>query len=176
MHAVFDGASRLWKALSCHDLGLPTAEPDTLCRLIYVSRNLIPPARLGVELDAILESARRNNAKSGVTGALIHNRSCFAQLLEGSEDAVQSAFERIEADPRHAAACVIDIATVPKRSFPGWAMVGAGTLAETVTLMQLLQPGFDKAAGADVISGLLARFDEYADVEAARHSALTIGD
>lgn len=162
------------ESCSCENGIMSTASQHApLCRLIYVSRNLIPPARLGVELDAILASAHRNNTALGITGALIHNDSCFAQLLEGSEDAVQKVFEHIEADPRHAAACVIEIGVVPRRSFPQWAMARAGRLDETVTLMELLQPGFDKASGAQVISMLMSRFDEYAEIEVTRQSALS---
>ncbi len=150
------------------------AATETLCRLIYVSRNLIPSHRLGVELEAILNSAHRNNAKLGVTGALIHNENCFAQLLEGSEDAVQSVFERIEADPRHTGACVVEIGAVSHRSFPHWAMARAGKLDDTVSLLELLQPGFDKASAKEVTSMLVSQFDEYAEIEAARHAALRI--
>jgi len=47
----------------------------------------------------------------------------FLQVLEGPEDAVAAAFERISADPRHMALVVLRDRQIDHRSFGGWAML-----------------------------------------------------
>ena len=50
---------------------------------------------------AIVNSARRHNATSGITGTLLTSGRTFLQLLEGDKDTVLRTFRRIRADPRH---------------------------------------------------------------------------
>ena len=54
-----------------------------LYRLIYVSRNAMAgqARQLDEEIGRILASSRRNNARVGVTGALLFSADCFAQAL-----------------------------------------------------------------------------------------------
>ena len=49
------------------------AGKDDLCRLIYVSRNLLegPAEAVEQEVFRILEVSRRNNLRDGITGALL---------------------------------------------------------------------------------------------------------
>lgn len=93
-----------------------------LSRLIYASRAsdaLAPDA-----LDQILESSRRNNAKLGISGALLFGSREFLQCLEGSREAVNQTYARILGDPRHAEVQVLDYREVPQRLFPDWGMHG----------------------------------------------------
>ncbi|QEA38275.1 BLUF domain-containing protein [Pistricoccus aurantiacus] len=101
---------------------------DTLYRLIYVSRNGITENDdiLREEIAGILDCSRRNNAHAGVTGALMFNRGCFAQVLEGPRDAVQETFERIQCDERHSHVSVLAFETVETRGFSHWAMAYVG--------------------------------------------------
>jgi hypothetical protein len=99
-----------------------------LHRLVYFSRNRVTgddPAILA-EIDSILEASRRNNARSGVTGALIFNGGVFAQVLEGPRDAIQSTFERIQRDARHGAVEVLAFERIEERGFPNWSMAFVG--------------------------------------------------
>jgi hypothetical protein len=45
--------------------------------------------------------ARRANARDGITGALICRADIYLQWLEGPEEQVRKALERIERDDRH---------------------------------------------------------------------------
>lgn len=93
-----------------------------LSRLIYASRAsdaLAPDA-----LDQILESSRRNNAKLGVSGALLFGSREFLQCLEGSREAVNHTYARILGDPRHADVQMIEYREVGRRLFPDWGMHG----------------------------------------------------
>ena len=89
-------------------------------QLLYIST-----ARLVLtegELDAILRVSRRRNAAAGITGLLVVGGRRFLQLLEGETDAVDAAFARIKADPRHFAVVVLSDKTVVERIFSAWSM------------------------------------------------------
>lgn len=98
---------------------------ETIFRIVYCSRATADGPVEPPELARILATSRRNNADVNVTGALLYNRGFFVQLLEGSFDAVQSVFERIQADPRHDAVVVLQAETVESRIFAEWAMAEA---------------------------------------------------
>jgi hypothetical protein len=73
-------------------------------------------------LGGILIQARRNNARDGLTGALIVRHDLYLQLLEGPADAVDTTFGRIRRDNRHLAVTLIGRAEVAARMFPHWSM------------------------------------------------------
>ncbi|MHB8287296.1 MAG: BLUF domain-containing protein [Caulobacteraceae bacterium] len=102
---------------------------DNLHRLVYYSRN-----RIGGEAETpmseirtILAASQRNNAKAEVTGALMFNAGCFAQVLEGPQAAIEATFERIQQDERHGDVSLLAFEPVAARSFGAWSMgfVGA---------------------------------------------------
>jgi hypothetical protein len=100
-----------------------------LIRLAYYSRNLVigSPETLKSEIASILAASRRNNATVGVTGALMFNSGCFAQVLEGPGAAVEAVFERIQQDERHGDVLLLAFEPTEARMFDGWSMglVGA---------------------------------------------------
>jgi hypothetical protein len=91
-------------------------------RLVYYSRNLARPDALAAEVDNILAISRANNSRDGITGALMFNAGCFAQVLEGPLDQVEAAFERIQQDERHGEVSLLALEPVAARAFPNWAM------------------------------------------------------
>ncbi len=107
-----------------------TASRDalTLRRLVYVSRSQLTGDMVAVAaaLAQILATARRRNAELGVTGALVLRGGRFAQALEGAYPAVQTVFDAIAADPRHAEVTVTEDGPVAARAFPAWSMAYAG--------------------------------------------------
>ena len=122
---------------------------EDLYRLVYFSRNAMPADSevLAPAIRSILSKSRENNQRADVTGALMFNAGCFAQVLEGSRTAVEDIFERIQQDERHGDVTLLAFDPAPSRSFGHWSMgfVGAsiddaaryGTLAE--------ESGFDPA-------------------------------
>jgi hypothetical protein len=122
---------------------------NTLSRLVYYSRNRVAggPEKLADAIASILTASRKNNAEVAVTGALMFNAGCFAQVLEGPQGAVEGVFERIQQDERHGDVSLLAFEPVQIRAFENWSMgfVGAsvtdaaryGTMAE--------QSGFDPA-------------------------------
>ena len=96
--------------------------------LTYFSRNLIrgTEADLRAEIVRILDSARRNNPRRNITGALLFTHGCFAQVLEGEFDNVEASFTRIQRDPRHADVRILQFEPIKARMFADWSMAFAG--------------------------------------------------
>ena len=88
-------------------------------QLIYASR---PFGFDAAALDAILLIARRNNAREGLTGALICRHDLFMQLLEGPRGAVTRCFERILRDDRHVEVSLLWCGDAASRLFADWSM------------------------------------------------------
>ena len=108
---------------------------EKLQRLVYYSRNRLTgsPEENAAAIRTILASSRRNNADANVTGALMFNAGCFAQVLEGPRNAVEQVFERIQQDPRHGDVSLLGFDPVPARSFENWAMAFAGASIDDAT-------------------------------------------
>src|SRR5262249_19993656 len=73
-------------------------------------------------LTEILSISRRNNARDGITGALICREDLFLQMLEGRRDVVTSAFSRILRDDRHVEVVNLWSGDIDTRLFPEWSM------------------------------------------------------
>lgn len=89
-------------------------------QLIYMSQ---PFGFDGAMLAGILTTARRNNPRLGVTGALICRQDVYLQLIEGEAAAIDPLYARIAADDRHLDVTPLRRAEVPERMFPDWAML-----------------------------------------------------
>ena len=100
-----------------------------LFRLIYTSRNLVPGDEdaQAAAVGGILALSKRNNARVGVTGALLFNAGSFAQVLEGERRDVDRTFARIKCDPRHEDVNILFSDAVPERGFSDWSMALVGT-------------------------------------------------
>ncbi len=141
-----------------------------LFRLVYCSRNMIPVQEGDptMEIGQILNASRANNAREGVTGALLYSDGCFAQVLEGGLDAVQRTFERIQCDERHGDVIVLQAGQADGRLFGVWDMALAETAdpakASATLNRALAQSDTDASRGADVVSlldGLVRRQAEW---------------
>lgn len=84
------------------------------------------------DLEDILETARGNNARSAITGALTYVDGCFLQILEGEEDAVHRLMARIAADLRHETITVLHSEDMPARSFSDWQMAYVSATAAEI--------------------------------------------
>jgi hypothetical protein len=105
--------------------------PETLYRLAYYSLNALPvETDLVSEVQQILRVSRENNARAKVTGALLFNRGCFAQILEGAYSEVERTFETLQSDERHTGIVPLQFEEVSERGFGPWSMAYVGTAAE----------------------------------------------
>lgn len=75
------------------------------------------------DIEAILASARRNNERDALTGALAYNGYNFLQLLEGPDEKVEACLAIIRADPRHSGMVEVRRRAVETRDFGDWAML-----------------------------------------------------
>lgn len=99
--------------------GLPRGHLVPLIHVVYASR---PFGFDDLALSGILATARRNNQRDDITGALICREDLFLQWLEGPETAVMAAFARIERDDRHTDVTRLAMDPIAARVFPDWAM------------------------------------------------------
>ncbi len=87
------------------------------------------------DIISLLEVARKNNAKLGVTGMLLYDNGSFFQILEGQPQVVDSIYEKIEKDKRHNQVKKIICEEIEKRDFAEWTMGHAGlTRAELLKI------------------------------------------
>lgn len=91
-----------------------------LLQIIYSSQ---PFGYDEATLNGVLLDARRCNSRDGVTGALVCRQDIYLQMLEGPEEAVQGAFERIKRDDRHLDVTLQVSEPVTLRMFGQWAML-----------------------------------------------------
>lgn len=74
-------------------------------------------------LAGILSSARRNNPRDEITGALICRHDLYLQLIEGPSSAIDALYARIATDDRHCEVRLLLNEEVSERMFPAWAML-----------------------------------------------------
>ncbi len=149
---------------------------QNLHQLIYCSRNLISGSEsdMASELQNILASARVNNKRIGVTGALLYTDGNFAQILEGPLKSIEQIFEVIQCDHRHSEVTVIHSAPASERNFPEWAMAFAGSsegdrMPDATAAFHAV---FENAAGSGeqmlgVLRDLVVREDDWDLLDAA---------
>lgn len=133
-------------------MSAPQTAADTgpVFRLIYNSRSLITPDQSTSELGSIFTTARRNNRRLGITGALVVTGNAFVQALEGDESAVRGLYDGICRDPRHEHVTVLEEGLVPGRTFGRWAMAKvAEDGGPDIRLLSNASRGTIVAAGAD---------------------------
>ena len=128
-----------------------------LYRIVYYSRNRISgSAAMGSEIRSILDASQRNNAPVGITGALMFNAGCFAQVLEGERTVLESTFERIQRDNRHGDVSLLAFEPIEERLFGAWSMGFFGQRDGTQFADIAASSGFDpsQASGNQVIDVL----------------------
>jgi hypothetical protein len=104
-------------------VGTTPEETAMVHQIVYASA---PVGSLeAVDIEAILEQARRNNQKRGVTGFLLFDGSQFLQLLEGEKRDVREAFEIIRRDPRHRDVQPMLSQDDARQCFSSWSMAYA---------------------------------------------------
>jgi hypothetical protein len=121
--------------------------------LLYISRSNLTLG-VGPELEDLLARAMVRNLKNGITGALVHTGSDFAQVLEGPEGNVADVMSSILIDPRHSDVQIVRRDEVAARSFPNWGMALIGHLPETQAQIEVIRRAGDDAAFGSALDGL----------------------
>ena len=144
-------------------------------RLIYSSRSRMPGGEATRGLADILRVSRANNAKCGVTGALMLHGETFAQILEGPEDEVRRTFGRISADARHDQVAVREDSMAAARVFSRWAMANVGEQGQADSPMLPVRSGTAEDAPWSVAEGAHWRVTPEQEPILATLRALTRG-
>ena len=130
----------------------------SLYRIVYCSRNRIGggPDSMLPEIRTILDASMRNNAPVGITGALMFNAGCFAQVLEGRREVLESTFERIQQDDRHGDVSLLTFEAIEVRTFGEWSMGFFGQRDGAAFAEVAASSGFDpsRADGDQVVDAL----------------------
>jgi len=69
------------------------------------------------QINDIIEVAKSNNTKHGITGCLLYHNKQFIQLLEGERTELEVLFEKIARDRRHSNVQQIHLEEIPNRTF-----------------------------------------------------------
>jgi len=112
------------------------------------------------ELLELLQIARANNARLGITGVLLYADGNFVQLIEGPDDAVDALYAKISRDQRHTSLLKALDGPITERRYADWTM------------------GFDRISSSDkeCVEGLtdfLQRANETGDKDAGNPDAAT---
>jgi hypothetical protein len=118
-------------------------------QLIYASR---PFGFDDLALTGILSVARKNNARDGITGSLICREDLYLQLLEGAEDRVADAFQRILRDDRHTDVRKLVHGAADARLFPDWAMRHDPARTWMWTAAEVSDGAVERASAAEVLA------------------------
>lgn len=93
-----------------------------IVQLIYCSRIADPldANRLEQDIDHITRLGQIENARLGITGALLTDRMSFAQVIEGPVASIEGMYSRIADDRRHHGVELLQYATTHVRLLPWW--------------------------------------------------------
>lgn len=130
--------------------------------ILYVSRSNLEPAIAQDVVARIVALAQRRNRKAGITGGLIFTGKHFAQVLEGSSEALGTLVETIANDDRHGAMQVLYRKPIASRFFFDWSMAynGPSRLVEghIAPLVEMELTGLEKQLSTQALSMLLKEF------------------
>ncbi len=133
-----------------------------LYRLVYTSCSTIDgsPSEIKTTIDDLLTVARRKNSQVGITGALMFTENRFAQVLEGSEQAISSLYRKLESDPRHRSVRLLALEPIAVRNFGSWSMAYVGGHPDLAREFAELDADDDRnegEIGGELVVELIAR-------------------
>lgn len=105
-----------------------------ITQLSYCSRPA--PGVTAATAQHFLKAAGERNQANGISGFLLFRQDFFAQVLEGSREAVSECFLRISADVRHLDIQILGQIETAQRRFQNWSM---GYLSLTHDHIAILQ-------------------------------------
>jgi len=89
-------------------------------RIIYLST--ATKLMSDLQLNNLLETARKQNFSKNITGLLIYMDGNFLQIIEGDDLEVNNLFNKISFDKRHKNIICVNDEIIEKRQFPDWNM------------------------------------------------------
>lgn len=117
---------------------------ENLIQCIYASAAAVEFS--STELDKLLSESRKNNKSIGITGMLLYEKGSFFQVLEGEKGFVESLYEKINSDKRHAKIVKLIVEPIEVRSFGLWSMGLAGVSVKQLSEVEGLNDFFQSGA------------------------------
>jgi hypothetical protein len=133
--------------------------------LLYVSRDRLNGGDVNSKLRQILDVAVERNLSNGITGALVHTGTDFAQILEGPEASVSQIMASILIDPRHDRVSIVRRDVVTQRNFPNWGMALIGHIPQTQQQLDAIAAAADEDSMERAIDGLVQWMRQGASAE-----------
>jgi hypothetical protein len=128
-----------------------------LCHIVYCSRSAAGIDDAAVQV--IVQAARRNNPRHGITGLLVFGSGMFFQWIEGPPASIRRLMANIKADPRHEGVVALsETEEERERLFPDWAM----ELVTPDDIRAVLLDAQENAADAqsvEALGAMLARLE-----------------
>ena len=97
----------------------------------YTSLYAGQPDQLASVIDWIRSFSAVRNVELGITGAIVHDRGRFLQVLEGERASIDTLVTALARDPRHRDMTKLVRAPIRERTFAGWSMAVYDTGADT---------------------------------------------
>lgn len=135
----------------------------SLQSILYVSSSTLRPDVAEDEVRAIVAASRVNNARLGLTGALLFTGEYFAQVLEGPAPEVDRLMEKIGRDTRHGAITIVAREPISARRFSKWSMAYSGPSQFVTRYITRLLPDDGltrRARSAEWLNDLMWEFAE----------------
>lgn len=140
--------------MNASSLAASQGKTGPLEQLVYVSIGVIRVSS-ALQMADILTTARPNNARDGISGALTAVDGSFIQIIEGERAALDHLLGRLLADDRHRDLTVLERRAIRHRAFPGWDMLSPRlAVEETRALSALLD---DDQAGLNDYIPVMSR-------------------
>ncbi|RZJ01274.1 MAG: BLUF domain-containing protein [Brevundimonas sp.] len=151
-------------------------EVGGLEQLIYISVAK-GRAESAMQMSDILDQARPNNARDGVTGALTAVNGRFLQIIEGPAARLDDLLARLAEDERHRDLEILERRQVLGRTFADWDMVSPRLMPAEVNKLAVLldEDRRDLDAYAPVFLDALARQSAVLDDSRSPSSSLPEG-
>jgi hypothetical protein len=161
------------------------SESNQIFRLVYASRatfkafvnadsNPGSVAKLDENVAEILKTARRENQKNHLVGALYYGHGYFFQCLEGTQFEIDQLYEKLLKDPRHTDLKILSKHAIDKIGFSSWEMKFAAIDQEVRSFLRSHNMGtfnpykFDLAMTNTLVE-LLHNADEEASNDTIEH-------
>ena len=123
----------------------------TIDMIVYASWS--QPTFKAAELEPLLEKARADNEKNGLTGLLLARSGCFIQVLEGERYNLGYTFKKIRDDPRHHGVRILLESSSDARLYSRWRMAYRDVDVMDPVLLQMVDDAMQsrkKLTTADV--------------------------
>lgn len=93
---------------------------ENYAELIYIS--IAEDGLSSLDIKAILETSKKNNADHNITGLLCYDGQRFLQIIEGPKQNIKDLYLKMAHDRRHANIELIHFENIEARVFTRWQM------------------------------------------------------